>query len=162
MINALLIILAVLIIALWISTMALWRQSKEEIAAKTLKPRDVVYQWNKAARLTRRSWYGGLRYSKQAALWGNKKISAAFIAIFPKSKPAFVKQDILTGLEHGPSSYFLASLSSSSAKATAHRGKKDIVDAPKIKRVRIKKVNQDIAAASVEDYGKPKEDLSDV
>jgi hypothetical protein len=128
MITALLIIIAVLIIALWISTMALWQQYDQQVAPNILKSDDVVYQWNKAARLARRSWYGGVRYSKQAALWGNKKVSTAFIAIFPKSKTAFVERDILTGLEHGPSSYFLASLSKTSKQPSS-----------KIKRVRIKK-----------------------
>jgi hypothetical protein len=72
-----------------------------------------------------------MRYSKQAALWGNEKVSAAFVIIFPKSKAAFVKQDPLIGLEHGPSSYFLASISkSAAAKAPMKRRKKAVEEAP--------------------------------
>jgi DNA-binding transcriptional regulator of glucitol operon len=131
MIIALVIIIAVLLIALWISVMALWWQHAQGYT-EPLEKKDVIRQWNKAERLARRSWYNTLRYSKQAALWGNKKVSNAFVAIFPKSKPAFVEPDLLTGLEHGPSSYFLASLSkpiSSSAKATARRRKK-VIEVP--------------------------------
>ena len=108
--------------------MALWWETAQEAAARTIKRSDVIHQWNKAARLARRSIYGGLRYSKQVALWGNKKVSKAFVAIFPNSKAAFIKQDPLIGLEHGPSSYFLASLSKKDkpAKKTLVRRKKVI------------------------------------
>lgn len=124
MIPALLCILIVLLAALWLSTMALWWQTEEGLAAKTLKRHDVLRAWNKAARLARRSWYGSLRYSKQAASWGNKKASTVFMAIFPKSRSAFVEQDMLTGLDHGPSSYYLASLSHKPKKTKAPRTKK--------------------------------------
>jgi uncharacterized protein YpmB len=111
MILALAIILIVLLIALWISAMLLWWRSEQEKPIKTIKRRDVIHTWNKAARAARKSWYGGVRYSKQAALWGNKKARNAFVSLFPKSKSAFENKDMLTGLEHGPSSYFLANLS---------------------------------------------------
>ena len=104
--------------------MALWWQTEEGLEAKTLKRRDVVHHWNKAARLARRSWYGSLRYSKQAAKWSNKKAGTIFVSIFPKSKSAFIEQDMMTGLEHGPSSYYLASLSRKTKKTRVPRTKK--------------------------------------
>jgi hypothetical protein len=126
MILAFVIAIVALVIALWISVMLLWWRSEQEKPVKTIKRRDVVRTWNKAARLARRSWYGSMRYTKQASAWGNKKVRTAFIAVFPKSKPAFVKKDPLTGLEHGPSSYFLANLTKvpRSKKRTALRRKK--------------------------------------
>jgi hypothetical protein len=111
MIETLLIILGSLIVLLWLMTMILWWRTEQEKPVKTVKRQDVIHAWNKAARLARRSWYGSLRYSKQAVRWGTRKTSTAFIAVFPKSKAAFAKQDMLTGLEHGASSYYLASLS---------------------------------------------------
>ncbi|HTH93450.1 MAG TPA: hypothetical protein VL576_03160 [Candidatus Paceibacterota bacterium] len=111
MILILVCILAVLLIALWLSTMALWWQTEEGLERKTLKRGDVVRHWNKTARLARRSWYESIRYSKKAAVWGNKKAKTVFTTVFPRAKAAFAEQDLLTGLEHGPSSYFLASLS---------------------------------------------------
>jgi hypothetical protein len=69
-----------------------------------------------------------MRYSKQATLWSNNKVRKAFIFIFPKSKTAFIKQDTLIGLEHGPSSYFLASLSKPAAKPKATRRKKTTIE----------------------------------
>ena len=111
MIIGLIIIIAALSIGLWISVMALWWHNEQGHATLPVNRTEVIRQWNKAVRLGRRSWYGTLRYGKQATLWGNKKASTVFVAIFPKSKPAFVEKDLLTGLEHGPSSYFLANLS---------------------------------------------------
>lgn len=111
MILTLVTIFIVLLLALWISAMLLWWRSEQEKPIKTVKQRDVIHAWNKAARLARRSWYGGMRYSKQVTLWGNKKLRSALVTLFPKAKPAFVQQNMLTGLEHGPSSYFLAHLS---------------------------------------------------
>jgi hypothetical protein len=124
MILILVCILIALLIALWLSTMALWWQTEEGLAAKTLKRRDAIRAFNKAARLGRRGWYGGVRYSKKAASWGNKKATGAFVAVFPQSKPAFVDQDPLIGLEHGPSSYFLAHLSKKSKKKKMSNVKK--------------------------------------
>lgn len=130
MIEALLIIIAVLLIALWISAMALWWHTEQGVAS-VLKPKDVIHQWNKAVRLGRRSWYRTVRYSKQATLWSNNKVRKAFIFIFPKSKTAFIKQDALIGLEHGPSSYFLASLSKPTPKPkVVHRKKTTIEISP--------------------------------
>ncbi len=117
MITFLAITAAVLALALWLTTMALWRQAEQGQEVKTIKQQDVIGQWNKAKRLARRSWYGGLRYSKQATHWGNTKVRKAFIAIFPRSQAAFIHPDPLTGLQHGPSSYFLASISKPSKKA---------------------------------------------
>jgi hypothetical protein len=130
MTTALLIIIAVLIVALWISTMALWWQTEQGLERKTIKQRDVIHAWNKAARLARRSWYGGLRYSKQVRLWGNKRAGKAFMSVFPQSKAAFVKQDMLKGLEHGASSYFLASLSRPAKKKVSARRKKIVEMVP--------------------------------
>ncbi|MDB5188881.1 MAG: hypothetical protein JWM92_479 [Candidatus Nomurabacteria bacterium] len=117
MIIALVIVIALLLIALWISAMALWwRHEQGRIAP--LQPRAVIRHLNKAARLGRRSLYSTMRYSKRAGRWGNRKVSNAFVAVFPKAKAAFTKKDMLTGLQHGPSSYFLASLSKRAKKKT--------------------------------------------
>ena len=97
--------------------MALWWRSVQEKPIKIIKREDVVYRWNKAARIARRSWYESQRYSKKAVSWGNEKVTNAFVTVFPKSKPAFVEKDLLTGLQDGPSSYFLASLSKTKKKA---------------------------------------------
>ena len=121
MIRTLVIVIILLILALWISVMLLWWRTEQEKPVKTIKRGDIVRTINKAIRAGRKSWYTSLRYSKQVAAWGNKKARTAFVAVFPKSKPAFVKQDPLTGLEHGPSSYFLANLTKTPAPAPKKR-----------------------------------------
>lgn len=132
MVEALIIIIVVLLIALWISVMLLWWRSEQENPAKTIKRGDVIHAWNKAARLARRSWYDGVRYSKQASVWSNKKVQKVFVAVFPKSKAAFIEQNLLTGLEHGPSSYFLANLTriSRKKKSITRRKKIEIESTP--------------------------------
>jgi len=97
--------------------MALWRQHEAGTAAKTIGKREVVKALQKAERLARRSAYSSLRYGKQAAAWSEKKAEKALVAVFPKAKSAFTTQDPLTGLEHGPSSYFLASISKPTKKS---------------------------------------------
>jgi hypothetical protein len=124
MILTLAIIAIVLVLALWISVMLVWWRSEQEKPVKTIKPTDLIRSVHKATRMARRSWYGGVRYSKQVALWGNKKARAAFVTLFPNAKSAFVEKDKLTGLEHGPSSYFLANLSRPVKKPRAIRKKK--------------------------------------
>jgi hypothetical protein len=111
MIFTLIIILIVLLVALWAGVMFLWWQREQEHQIKIIDRGDVIRSWNKAARLARRSWYGGGRYTRQAALWGSKKAGTTFMTVFPRSRPAFAPHDPLTGLAHGPSSYFLANLS---------------------------------------------------
>jgi uncharacterized protein YpmB len=128
MILTLAIVLIVLLIALWISAMLLWWRSEQEKPVKTVGPQDLVRSVNKVVRMGRRSWYGGLRYSKQASLWGNKKARNAFVTLFPQSKSAFVNKDALTGLEHGPSSYFLANLSRPAKKPARTLRKKKVVE----------------------------------
>ncbi len=118
MITALLIVLIVLLVALWTSVMFLWWQRDQQRPVKTIKRGDVIRSWNKAARLARRSWYGGVRYTRQAALWSGKKAGNTFMTVFPHSRSAFARRDPLTGLEHGPSSYFLANLSKKISKKT--------------------------------------------
>jgi hypothetical protein len=116
MIKTLLIVLIVLLVALWASVMFLWWQREQERPVKTIKRGDVIRSWNKAARLARRSWYGGGRYTRRAALWGGKRVGNTFMTVFPRSRSAFAKRDPLIGLEHGPSSYFLANLSRKMSK----------------------------------------------
>ncbi|MEO5646572.1 MAG: hypothetical protein ABIO57_02260 [Candidatus Paceibacterota bacterium] len=165
MILTLVIILIVLIVALWISAMLVWWRSEQTKPIKTIKRRDVIHSWNKAARLMRRSVYGSMRYSKQATLWGNTKARNAFVTIFPTSKPAFIEKDMLTGLEHGPSSYFLANLSPASGKPTARRRKTLLNQgkavAMKIPARRKKIVENDITTAVHEEISEASNELSE-
>lgn len=126
MILVLVCILVALLIGLWLSTMALWHEAEEAAEARILHRRDVVRAWNKAARLARRNWYSSLRYSKQAANWGSARVRTAFIVLFPKSKSAFIQQDLLIGLEHGPSSYYLAHLTKTPKSKRVYGRKKTV------------------------------------
>ena len=75
----------------------------------------LLAQVDKGVRLSRRGWYSALARLKQALAWGTSRAQKAFLKVFPKAAPAFVKRDILTGLTHGPSSYFLKSISKAPA-----------------------------------------------
>ncbi len=135
--------------------MLLWWRSEQEKPVKTIKRRDVVRTVNKAVRAGRKSWYTSLRYSKRVTAWGNKKARVAFVTVFPKSKPAFIKKDPLTGLEHGPSSYFLANLTKTPSPTPAkkrtytRRKKADIVP------------TQEVGSPEQEAVSEPTEQLSE-
>ncbi len=75
----------------------------------------LLAQVDKGVRLSRRGWYSALARLKQALAWGTSRAQKAFLKVFPKAAPAFAKRDILTGLTHGPSSYFLKSISKTPA-----------------------------------------------
>ncbi len=125
MVTTLLIILAALAVLLWLATMLLWWHEGTHAEQTTLDT-VALKQVERVIRLTRRSYYAGMLYSARAFNWGNKSMGRAFVHVFPKAAPAFQKHDMLAGLEDGPSSYFLHSISSSKEgqKKPKHRTKK--------------------------------------
>lgn len=66
--------------------------------------------YNKSSRVLRKIWFAVLRAIGVARAWMTRLATKAFFAIFPSARKAFEKKDELTGLEHGPSSYFLKSI----------------------------------------------------
>ncbi|HEY0980182.1 MAG TPA: hypothetical protein VGE18_02110 [Candidatus Paceibacterota bacterium] len=126
MVTTLLIVLAVLIVLFWLSVMLLWWHESEAREHATLD-RVAMRQVERAIRLTRRSYYAGALYTRRAFNWGNKSVARAFVHVFPKAAPLFQKHDVLAGLESGPSSYFLHSISRS----------KEEGEKPKIRRKKI-------------------------
>ena len=71
----------------------------------------IIGWWAQVARLTRRGWYAAGLKTRHLFTWGNARIGGAFVKVFPSAAPVFTKRDALTGLTHGPTSYFLKSLS---------------------------------------------------
>lgn len=112
MVTTLLILLAVLIVLFWLSVMLLWWHESEAREHTTLD-RVALREVDRVLRLTRRSYYAGELYTRRVFSWGNSSLAKAFVRIFPKAAPLFQKHDVLAGLESGPSSYFLHSISSS-------------------------------------------------
>lgn len=114
------IILIAALVFFWFTAMLLWWHEEQENTHATLD--DVAMkQIERIIRLTRRSYYASMLYSNYAVTWGNKNFGRAFVHIFPKAGPAFQKYDALVGLEDGPSSYFLHSISP--AKGGASKSK---------------------------------------
>lgn len=108
---SLLILFILSLIALWILTMyGVWRANNEAASehgvAEALAP-----TYKKSARLIRRGWFALLRVLNLLRSGLEKVVTKIFFSIFPNAKKAFEKKDELTGLEHGPSSYFLMSVS---------------------------------------------------
>lgn len=94
----------------WICTMLVWWHETNERAHERIDFL-AVKQAEKIIRLTRRSYYASLLYSKRALGYGNTVFAKMFVKVFPNAKSAFQKHDIMTGLTTGPSSYFLHSIS---------------------------------------------------
>ena len=86
----------------------IWRKNtqQENTVTEVLNP---VYR--KSIRSVRRIWFFVLRILRKIRSWIEKIATKIFFAIFPNARKAFEKKDELTGLEHGPSSYFLMSVS---------------------------------------------------
>jgi hypothetical protein len=78
----------------------------------------LLAQVDKGVRLSRRGWYTTLAHLKRILIWSESRAQKVFLKVFPKAAPAFAKRDILTGLTHGPSSYFLKSISKTPATKT--------------------------------------------
>lgn len=126
MITTLLILLALTLVLTWVAVMVLWWHQSTETESVTLD-RVAIKHIEKVIRLSRRSYYAGFLYSRRAFGWGNKTLAKVFVRIFPQASSAFQKHDVMTGLEHGPSSYFLHSISESKAE----------IPKPKIRRKKI-------------------------
>lgn len=121
---ALLIVLAVLLLGAWVvAVYGSWRIAEGREGTPVTVETLELYR-DKTLRLARRIWYSLERLAAQVLRWSGKKTSDAVVKVFPTTAPVFAeKPDALTGLSHGPSSYFLKSISPEDKKLT--RVKKD-------------------------------------
>jgi len=109
-------VLLALILVTWLYTLYLsWKMSMGTVF-EPIEGTDFSTRWYKLVRIMRRGWYGASIQSKHALSWSGKKAEGAFVTVFPKSAPAFAKHDELTGLQTGPSSYFLKQISTGPKK----------------------------------------------
>jgi hypothetical protein len=101
------------IILLWLLVMYnAWRKSTETQQEPVLDAVEILNPvYKKSIRFFRHVWFFILRILKKIRSWIEKIATKIFFAIFPNARKAFEKKDELTGLEHGPSSYFLMSVS---------------------------------------------------
>lgn len=120
----LIIVLAILIVATWLYAMYISWKATKGVPLALVESAPLLARVHRGLRLTRRGWYGAELLSKQALAWSNEKAGATFVKFFPKSAPVFVKHDLLTGLTHGPSSFFLKTISQPKKEARLPRTKK--------------------------------------
>ncbi len=100
--------LCIVLICLWFFIMySLWK--KEEHGDTSLSELSPVY--TKSARTFRKLWFKAQRGVSTAREVATIAIAKAFFFLFPKARKAFEQKDELTGLHHGPSSYFLKTIS---------------------------------------------------
>lgn len=99
------------------------RDAKDQLTSSVGEFLTPAYQ--RSTRLLRRGWFTLLRSLQYLQKKLEILFSKVFFLIFPNARKAFEKKDELTGLEHGPSSYFLASVS---------EYKEDLEKAPKKNR----------------------------
>lgn len=108
--TTLVVFFIVSIILVWIILMySIWRKQNRESQSLS---EITTPLYNKSSRLLRKFWFTVLRYISVARAFMIKIATKAFFAIFPGARKAFEEKDELIGLEHGPSSYFLKSISS--------------------------------------------------
>ena len=111
---SLVICLILSLVLLWLLVMyGIWK-IKIKQSQEVLTPEEVLAPvYEKSARLARRGWFKFLRATDKTREQLTKIAAKIFFWIFPKARKAFETKDELTGLEHGPSSYFLMSVSES-------------------------------------------------
>lgn len=97
------------LIALWLFAMlTLWNTQTKQTTDMIEELRPVA---TKSLRTLRRFWFLVLRGVATIRAAATTLITKLFFTIFPNAKKAFEKKDELTGLQQGPSSYFLMSIS---------------------------------------------------
>ncbi len=95
------------LIILWLIVMAvLWRKQEQ---ADVLKEIDPLVK--RGVRGGRRIWFLVLRMVDKLRFYTARLVAKLFFRIFPKARAAFKNKEELAGLEQGPSSYFLMSIS---------------------------------------------------
>lgn len=98
------------LLVLWLTTMiVLWRKQSKGDILTVINP--LI---EKSVRNSRRFWFLILRGINNIRAYITNLITKLFFIVFPNAKRAFEKKDELTGLEQGPSSYFLMSISEGS------------------------------------------------
>ncbi len=118
MIVGLSITLVVLVIGTWLYMVYISWKASEAISPAVATYGPLLARLNQALRLTRRGWYGASLQGRKTLAWFSQKAQTTFIKIFPTAKSAFTKRDMMTGLTHGPSSYFLKTISQPRKKAS--------------------------------------------
>lgn len=110
----LVICLIISLILLWLLVMyGVWRINTRQ-TEHLLTPEEAIAPiYEKSARLIRRIWFKFLRNINVLREKLTDLMAKIFFWIFPKARKAFEVKDELIGLEHGPSSYFLMSVSES-------------------------------------------------
>lgn len=111
MIITLSIILGSLIIITWVYSLFICWQLEQSVTIKTIETTVLLRHLQKGLRLSRRTWYQTQRQTRQVLGWTRENTTNIFIKILPNSAPLFSKQDKLSGLYLGPTSYFLKKIS---------------------------------------------------
>jgi hypothetical protein len=89
---------------------SLWKENNKQQNIESISEIVPIY-YDKGSRFMRRAWFGVLRLLSKLGDIATLIATKVFFALFPKAKKAFENKDELTGLEQGPSSYFLMSIS---------------------------------------------------
>lgn len=96
------------LILVWLLVMYnIWRERNKD---QGLADHKVPEVYAKTKRILRRFWFYLLRLLSKLQNFLTIAATKIFFKIFPKAKKLFISKDKLTGLEHGPSSYFLKSI----------------------------------------------------
>jgi hypothetical protein len=97
------------LLILWLVAMLmLWRKEGQQTETLVEELNPLV---SKSVRTVRRTWFLFLRGVNNVRDFLTTLIIKLFFTLFPKAQKAFEKKDELTGLQQGPSSYFLMSIS---------------------------------------------------
>lgn len=119
------ILFVISLVVFWLLFMyGIWRKTvapMEETFGNMTKVLSPLYE--KCTRISRKFWFFVLRKTEALFYKSLTALTRIFFILFPKAKKAFEKKDELLGLEHGPSSYFLMSVSEYKTEQEEKRSK---------------------------------------
>lgn len=121
------IVLIVLLLTTWLYIGYLGWQKSMGKEFEPIERSDFLKRYAWLERLVRRSWYSARAEGKKVLSWSGKQAEIALTTVFPASEAAFKKTNELTGLQTGPSSYFLKQISPETAKTPRSSRNKKVV-----------------------------------
>ncbi len=103
------------ILTIWGTTLYLWWREETGTPVQSLTVPTITRKIDHLARIGRRGWYTVCRVVDMLLHKIGSSIIKTILRIAPRLTPAFTQKDVLTGLKHGPSSYFLMTISEKKA-----------------------------------------------
>ncbi len=113
--STLIVIIAISLLVLWGTTLYLWWREETGNPVAPLTAPVIARKIDQCIRICRRGWYSSCRIVDTTSRKTGSYILNILLRIAPRLEQVLTRKDALTGLKHGPSSYFLMTISEKKA-----------------------------------------------